>query len=66
MDQLTAVLHIPGDQVGGGPDTDVHAIRIGTAIVTMHDDLLFLLDLLLEFLPGGRLDTGAGGAVGGR
>ena len=66
MDQLTTVLHIPGDQVGGRPDTDVHAIRIGTAIVTMHDDLLFFLDLLLEFLPRRRLDTGACGAVGGR
>ena len=60
MDELAAVGNIPGDQVGGRPDTDVHAVGVGTGIMTMDDDLLFLLGLFLEFLPGGRADADIG------
>lgn len=60
MDELAAVGHIPGDQIGGRPDTDVHAIGVGTCIMTMDDHLFFLLGLFLEFLPGGRADTDIG------
>jgi len=60
MDELAAVGNIPGNQVGGWPDPDVHAIGVCTCIMTMDDDLFFLLGLFLEFLPGGRADAGSG------
>ena len=66
MDQFAAVGHIAGDQVGGWPDPDVHAIGIGAGIVTVNDHLLFLLGLFLELLPGGRADARAGSRVGGQ